>query len=103
MSESPQNNPKQISMESIVSAFTGEPFVQLHWGELHAQMTPDEARQHAFAILECAEAADSDAFLFHFARKRVGMDEERAAKLIFSFREFRGEQPPSADIPESEQ
>ncbi len=92
-----------IFIESGVSAFTSEPFITLAWGDERGQLTVAEARAHAFALLEACEAATSDAFLFHFARERVGMEVERAAVLLADFRAYRGEAPPATEIPKSEE
>lgn len=94
-----KSNDNMIHMQSGVSAFTGEPFITLQWGDQRGQLTVEEARSHAFAILETCEAATSDAFLFKFMRERVKADEQRAAQLLVAFREYReGTQPPP-DIP----
>jgi hypothetical protein len=88
-----------IHMQSGVSGFTGDPFITLDWGENHAQFTPEEARAHAFAILETAEAAESDAFMFKFAIDKANQTPERAALMLTKFRE--GRQPPPV-IPDAE-
>lgn len=91
-----------LFQSSGVSAFTGEPFIEIHWGNQVGQLTVEEARIHAFALLECCEAALSDAFLFKFARDRAGMDSERAAQLLAHFREYREGRQPPPEIPENE-
>ena len=70
----------------------GEPFVKLTWGDQHGQLTPTEARRHALGILEAADAADSDSFLWGFLRARVGLDDERAAEVLAEFRAYRARQ-----------
>lgn len=97
------NQPPSVFVESGVSAFTGAPFVHLRWGDMHGQWTPDEALQHAWAVIGAADAALVDAFLFKFAREKIGLTKEDAAKLLLAFRAYRGEQNPPADISESEQ
>jgi hypothetical protein len=70
----------------------GEPFVQLLLeDQIIAQMTPDEARDHARAITEAAEASEQDAFLLDFARNKIGMPFQEAGKIIVAFREYRQE------------
>lgn len=97
------NQVSNIYFESGVSAFTGEAFIALRWGEQRGQLTVAEARAHAFALLECCEAAESDAFVFEFMCERVGATKEHAAQMLVAFREYReGKQPP-AEIPEREQ
>lgn len=68
----------------------GEPFVQLLRGDkIIGQMSPQQARDHAHAILEAAEAAEQDAFMWTFARQVIHADEEGAHGLLLRFREFR--------------
>jgi hypothetical protein len=40
-------------------------------------------------LLECAEAAESDALLVEFARTQIGLDQVRAAQLLDQFRRAR--------------
>lgn len=76
--------------QSGVSA-TGEPFVQLLQDQqIIAQMSPEQARDHAAAIIESAEAAEQDAFLVAFGRDKLG-DVESGMRLVMAFREFRAE------------
>jgi hypothetical protein len=83
-------DPNSIGVESMVSAQTGEPMVVLRWFTHLAQLNEAAAREIAFNLFEAIEAAKSDAFLFDFARVRVGMKEPAAvAQLIAEFREFR--------------
>jgi len=70
----------------------GEPFVQLIQGtDVIAQMSVDEARDHGHAILEAAEAAETDAFLFDWVIHHVGAGKEQAAGLLVDFRKYRAE------------
>lgn len=70
----------------------GEPFVQLLLDqEIIAQLTPELARQHAQQITEAAEAAEQDAFLFDWVRRKVGAGPEQAAGMIADFRRYRAE------------
>jgi hypothetical protein len=71
----------------------GEPFVQLILGErLIAQQTVEQAREHAHAILEAAEAAEQDAFLVWWLKMHVGADDLAAAGMLNDFRLWRREQ-----------
>ncbi len=68
----------------------GEPFVQLLKGrKIIGQMTPEEARDHARAITEAAEAAEQDAFIFDWVCNQVGSGPEQAAGLLRDFRAYR--------------
>lgn len=70
----------------------GEPFVQLLRNEeIIGQMTPEQARAHAQATLEAAEASEQDAFLWDFAKSKIGMETEAAFKIITAFRAYRAE------------
>lgn len=70
----------------------GEPFVQLLLDEeIIAQMSPEQARDHARAVTEAAEAAEQDAFMFEWVLRKVGAGTEQAMGLIVEFRQFRAE------------
>jgi hypothetical protein len=71
----------------------GEPFIQLILGEkVIAQQSVTQAREHAMAILEAAEAAEQDAFLVHWVKSHMQAGEHAAAGLLQDFRNFRREQ-----------
>jgi hypothetical protein len=70
----------------------GEPFVQLLRGNtVIGQMSAEEARDHARTILEAAEAAEQDSFMWDWVINRVGTGEQQAAGLLVDFRKFRRE------------
>jgi hypothetical protein len=70
----------------------GEPFVQLIRGhKIVAQMDPEQARDHGRVIIEAAEAAEQDAFLFGWAQKIVGVGQVQAMGLLQEFRQYRRE------------
>jgi hypothetical protein len=70
---------------------TGQPFVQLlQDDQIIGQMTPTEARDHARAITEAAEAAEQDAFLVDFGERHLG-SREAGLRLLMAFREYRAE------------
>ncbi len=54
-----------------------------------AQMNPEQARDHARAITEAAEAAEQDAFMFDWVVNVVGNGPTQAAGLIQEFRAYR--------------
>ena|SRR5579885_1332755 len=69
---------------------TGEPFVQLLLGDqIIGQMSPDEARDHARAVTEAAEAAEQDAFLVDFCQNKLGLPFQQAGAMLVAFREYR--------------
>jgi hypothetical protein len=70
----------------------GEPFVQLILGtKVITQMDLEQARDHARAITEAAEAAEQDAFMLDFLqdKDKIGLDRDRAMQVLMDFRRFR--------------
>lgn len=87
-----QLDPDLIWTESIVSSSSGEPVVVLRWFTHLAQLNVEQARDLAFALLDTAEAAKSDAFLVSFGKETIGIKEpENIGKLLLAFRQFRAE------------
>lgn len=79
-----------INISSVVSNRDYRPFVQLKWGDQRCQMTPEEARQHAYSILDAANASETDAILVLFLRDKVGLkDGVNIAAILNDFREMR--------------
>jgi hypothetical protein len=68
----------------------GEPFVQLLRGtDIIGQMSVQEARDHAQAMIEAAEAAETDAFIYQWVIEHVGAGVEQAGGLLVGFRRYR--------------
>lgn len=68
----------------------GEPFVQLLRGtEIIGQMTVTEARDHARAMTEAAEAAETDAFVWKWITEKVECGPAQAAGFLADFRRYR--------------
>lgn len=84
-----------IFVQSIVSHRNKKPYVTIDWGDRHAQLTPEEAREHAFGILAAAAAAILDAQLIEFATKKLGLKPNEAGAMLIMFRESRNEPLPS--------
>ncbi len=84
-----------VMSESCVSHRTGHPRVNVVLERVGAnevfQLGVAEAKSVAAQLLEAAEAAESDAFLFDFAIKELGLCREEGAGLIARFRDFRTE------------
>ena len=79
-----------IGISSVVSSRDYRPFVQLKWGSEGCQMTPEEARAHAYAILDAANAAETDAIMVGFLREKVGLKEGMdIGRILMDFRELR--------------
>lgn len=85
----PPTGDSQLHLSTIVSARSGEPFVIVEWEGLKGQWTPTEARQHAYQVLEAAEAAEVDAFLLSFFRDKFKLDVARAAVILKEYRAWR--------------
>lgn len=86
-------NAGEIFVTSLVSGRTFEPLVEISWGDRKAQFGLEEARQHAHGILEAAEAAESDAFVFQWLmRDVIGTErdhQENFQQVIEEFKRFR--------------
>lgn len=73
----------------------GEPFVQLvKDGDVIAQMTVCEARDHATGMLQAAEAAETDACLLEWLRTEIGLVGNAAPTLLLKFRACRSRRMP---------
>lgn len=87
------NSNEFIEVVNIVSGRTMEPLVEIRLGIERAQLTVTDARQHAQYILEVAEAAESDAFVFQWLHRDIIGDDkdnkENWEKLIAEFQAFR--------------
>jgi hypothetical protein len=82
-------NEDSISMHSGVN-HKGEGFIHLAQGaSLRIQLYPAEVRTHALRLLECAEAAETDAIVLKLLTEKVGLDRERALYFISSLRNYR--------------
>jgi hypothetical protein len=79
----------EIRVTSVVGYKTGQPIVEIAWGENRGQLTAEEARAHAMRVLECADAAESDLFIFTWVTDSLGMPAPQAATLLADFRAFR--------------
>jgi len=85
---------KNIRVSSGFGSNTREPFVQIDMDypkEHPLQIHPDEARDLAMNLLQAADAADSDEFIFLFFSKIMGGSDNAGAKSLIEFRKFRDE------------
>lgn len=90
----PKSNWKVINVSSGYGHNTREPFVQIEmeYPKDHPlQIHPDEARQLAANLLEAADAADTDQFLFEFVSKDLHAGDQAAGGILVEFRKFRDE------------
>lgn len=89
--EAATGDSRMIEMASGVSHRTREGFVNYSWGNKKTQFTADEARQHAYAILECAEASIMDAAVLAFFTKHMGVEEKKALMAVAELRNYRAD------------
>lgn len=88
-------NWKTINVTSGYGGNTRQPFVEIKTDKLKEpmQLAPEEARDLAANLLEAAEAAEQDAFIFEFHSDFVaGTPEEKrniGASMLGAFREWR--------------
>ena len=86
---------ENIFVTSIYGAQVRRPLVQIRLGDRAPfSISPTEARAIADNLLQCAEAAESDAFIFEFMAQTVGIDEREAGAMLVAFRQWRDEQTP---------
>lgn len=78
---------ESLEMESGVNKRL-EGFVTVRWGAEVGQLSPVEARQHGLAMVECAEAAESDAAILR-ALRDGGFEDEVGFGLLRLIREHR--------------
>ena len=89
---SPEKLPDNVLWHQSGVNQKGEPFVQLIRGtEVIVQMDVQQAREHAQAVLESAEAAEQDAFIVDWVKTHVGAGDEQAVGLLMDFRRYRAE------------
>jgi len=89
MPKKKDSNSTTITISTIVSSKTRKALLQIEWGSEKAQLSVLEARQHALAILEAAEAAHTDELMLKWLQESVGMDEQNAMGALTSLRDAR--------------
>lgn len=82
--------PPDITVTSGVSSKTGEGFIIVRWGELAAQLTPDEARRHALGVIQAADAAVFDSALMRVFGGPEGYKDPVAGQVLVAIRNARG-------------
>jgi hypothetical protein len=80
-----------IWIETMVASRTGDPFVVIRWYDHSGELTPHEARLQALQLLAAAAAAECDAFLVDFVCSRIGVDKEKAVRILQEFRRYHDE------------
>lgn len=92
--------PKMIEARSLVSGRNLEPYIELIMcyddgsEEKVAQWTPGDAYHHAMNVLECVEAANSDAFVLSFFMEKLSLKLEDCGPILLEFRDWRKRQRP---------
>lgn len=79
----------QITIHSIYGLKSRLPIVSLAIQDTVTQMSPKKAREVALMLLECAEAAEVDAFIYEFTTKNLGAEETAGLSMINEFRKWR--------------
>ena len=83
------NQPKEFTVTSGYGYNSREPFVEIEFESVKVQVSPENARDFAFALLHAVEAAYSDAFLVEFFTDAIGGEMNEAAVLLQQFRDWR--------------
>lgn len=84
---------ERVEAVAIFGRKTKQPYVELHLGDIGVtQWSPAEARHHAMAVLEVAEAAEQDAFIYEWFAGRYSLDERHVSILLQEYRAFRAAQ-----------
>lgn len=80
---------ENLEYEAIVNA-DGVPKINIRWDQMGTQVSPAEARNHAWSLMRVAEWAESDALVFTTVQQKMGV--EAAAALMMMLRRGRVEE-----------
>lgn len=81
---------ERVTVTSNYGANTKRPFVAVQIGDRKPyQWSPDEARRVAALLLECADAAEGDAFIVEWFTEQVGLELPQVGALLRDFRASR--------------
>lgn len=89
-----EHSPQLPDEIKVIYGFhTQQALVEMHWYGTRIQEPPETVREHAIALIQAAEAAESDAFFYCFLRDRieVGLDEAQALIEEFALYRQRGQ------------
>jgi hypothetical protein len=82
-----------VLVKSLVASRSGDGRVEmaheLNGGGWSLQMSAPEARDLALNLLQGAEAAESDARFYRFAKERLHASDHDAQLALLTFRKFR--------------
>lgn len=84
---------RTIKVTSGYGGNTRVPFVEINMELLNKpmQLSPEEARDLAGNLLQAAEAAEQDAFIFEFHTHLSGGEEQVGAAMLMEFMKWRDE------------
>ena len=83
---------KTIHVETMVASQSKQGTVVFRWGDLKGELTPSETRVHALSLLEAADAAETDEFIWNWLERiDSGMPDMRRAAILQDFRRYRDE------------
>lgn len=81
---------ERVNVSSGYGGNTKRPFVAVQIGDRKPyQWSPDEARRVAALLLECADAAEGDAFLVEWFTEKAGLELPQVGALLRDFRATR--------------
>lgn len=78
-------NPLPQGVNAIFGFKTQQPLIDLEWDDIKISLRLDEALHHATVLLEAAEAAQSDSFLYQFVTANFEVDYEQIKSLVQEF------------------
>jgi hypothetical protein len=88
-----EDAPEGFHVTTLISDRTGGGLLDCTWLGQVAQLTPENARETAWMLMEAASVAETDAMLHRFARNRIGLQPEAVAAMIQDLRAWRKTEP----------
>lgn len=83
------SKPNTLEVASILSHRTKQGMVELTVNGETTQMDLAKAREVVGMLQGAIEAAVSDTLIYKFFTEKVGIDDERASRMLLDFRELR--------------
>jgi|GEM_PF-6958523 len=80
-----QQEPLPKGINGIFGFHSQSPIVVLEWNNIKLQLDLEPARHHALALMNAADASDSDAFLYQFMINELDMKAEEVEVLVQQF------------------
>lgn len=84
--------PLPDGIEVIFGQTSRLPLVNIHWYGEPVQLTTAAIRNHAYDLIQAAEASESDRFFYKFLNEIADLTQEQVASLIKEFSEYRNRQ-----------